>query len=265
MARVLVTGSSDGLGRISARQLLAQGHEVLLHARSPARAREALAAVPGARVALVGDLASLAETRALALQARAAGPLDAVIHNAGVGYRDGRVETADGLSRLFAVNVLAPYLLTALAPAPRLVYLTSGMHRGGDPDLSDLQWQRRPWDGSQAYSDSKLLDVVLAFAVARRWPGVRSNAVEPGWVPTRMGGPGAPDDLEAGGRTQVWLSVSDDPAASVTGRCFFHQRQRPSHPAASVLEIQDGLLLACEALTGVALPSEPDLRRPAGG
>jgi len=260
VSRVLVTGSSDGLGRISARQLLEEGHEVFLHARSPARAREALAAAPGARGVLVGDLASLADTRSLAEQARAAGPLDAVIHNAGLGYRDGRVETADGLSRLFAVNVLAPYLLTALAPAPRLVYLTSGMHRGGDPDLSDLQWLRRPWNGSQAYSDSKLLDVILAFAVARRWSAVRSNAVEPGWVPTRMGGPSAPDDLEAGGRTQAWLAVSDDPAAAVTGRCFFHQRQRPAHPAASDPSVQDGLLLACEALTGVALPRVPDLR-----
>ena len=264
MARVLVTGSSDGLGRVSARQLLALGHEVLLHARSPARAKEALAAVPGARAVLVGDLSSVAETRALAVQARAAGPLDAVIHNAGVGYRDGRVETVDGLSRLFAVNVLAPYLLTALAPAPRLVYLSSGMHRGGDPDLSDLQWQRRPWDGSQAYSDSKLLDVVLAFAVAHRWAGVRSNAVEPGWVPTRMGGPSAPDDLEAGGRTQAWLAVSGDPAAAVTGRCFFHQRQRPAHPAASDPAVQEALLLACEALTGVALPSQPGLPGAAG-
>jgi NAD(P)-dependent dehydrogenase (short-subunit alcohol dehydrogenase family) len=257
VARILVTGSADGLGRVSARQLVAQGHEVLLHARSAARAREAMAAVPGARAALVGDLASVAETRALAGQARAAGPLDAVIHNAGVGYRDGRVETADGLSRLFAVNVLAPYLLTALAPAPRLVYLSSGMHRGGDPGLSDLQWQRRPWDGAQAYSDSKLLDVVLAFAVARRWPGVRANAVEPGWVATRMGGPGAPDDLEAGGRTQAWLAASDEPGAAVTGRLLFHQRQRPAHPAASDPAVQDGLLLACQALTGVALPEAP--------
>ena len=234
----------------------------MLHARNKERAREAQEAVQGARAVLVGDLSSIAETRALADQAGRAGPFDAVIHNAGVGFRDGRVETADGLSRVFAVNVLAPYLLTALVPAPRLVYLTSGMQRGGDPDLSDLQWRRHTWNGSKAYSDSKLFDVVLAFAVARRWPKVRSNAVEPGWVPTRMGGPGAPDDLEEGAETQVWLSVGDDPGANVSGRCFFHRRQRSAHPAASDPAVQDGLLCACEKLSGVALPEEPPAQGP---
>jgi NAD(P)-dependent dehydrogenase (short-subunit alcohol dehydrogenase family) len=261
---VLVTGSSDGLGRLAARQLVDQGHEVVLHARSTERAREALAAVAGAWRVLVGDLSSIAETRALADQASAAGPFDAVIHNAGVGYRGGRVETADGLSRVFAVNVLAPYLLTALVPAPRLVYLTSGMQRGGDPGLSDLQWRRRPWDGAQAYSDSKLLDVVLAFAVARRWPQVQSNAVEPGWVATKMGGPSAPDYLQLGAETQCWLAVGEDPGTAVSGRCFFHRRQRSAHPAASDPAVQEGLLRACRELTGVALPEEPALPPAAG-
>ena len=117
------------------------------------------------------------------------GSVNAVIHNVGVGYREPRHETADGLEHVFAVNVLAPYVLTALIARPeRLVYLSSGMHYGGDPDTSDLQWQARRWNGSQAYSDSKLFDVVLAFAVSRLWPDVLSNAVEPGWVATRMGG-----------------------------------------------------------------------------
>lgn len=239
---------------VAARQLLELDHEVVLHARNPDRAREAHEALPGARGVLVGDLSIAAETRALADQAGAAGPFDAIIHNAGVGYRDGRVETADGLARVFAVNVLAPYLLTALVPAPRLVYLTSGMHRGGDPDFADLQWRRRPWNGSQAYSDSKLFDVVLAFAIARRWPKVQSNAVEPGWVPTRMGGPGAPDDLQQGAETQVWLAVGEAPGAAVSGRCFFHGHQRSAHAAASDPAVQEGLLSACREFCGVALP-----------
>ena len=128
------------------------------------------------------------------------------------------------------------------------------MHRGGDPDLSDLQWTLRPWNGSQAYADSKLFDVVLAFAVARHWPGVLSNALEPGWVPTKMGGPGAPDDMDLASVTQVWLATSDDTEANVTGRYFYHQRLRETHPAASNLEVQERLLVACAALTGVVLP-----------
>jgi len=257
MARVLVTGSADGLGRLAAERLVAAGHEVALHARDAARARDAREAVPGARDVLVGDLSSIAETRALAEQARAAGPFDAVIHNAGIGYRPPKRQTVDGLEQILAVNVLAPYLLTALVPARRLVYLSSGMHRGGNPDLGDLNWRRRPWSGPQAYSDSKLFDVVLAFAIARRWPSVLSNALEPGWVPTKMGGPGAPDDLLQGAETQVWLAVSDEPGARVSGRYFYHLHPREAHPAASDRGVQEGFLRACQELTGVALPPEP--------
>jgi NAD(P)-dependent dehydrogenase (short-subunit alcohol dehydrogenase family) len=198
MARVLITGSTDGLGLMAGRLLAAQGHAVTLHARNEQRAQDARAALPHAEGVLVGDLTAIAEIRSAAAQANEAGRFDAVIHNAGIGYREPRrVETVDGLSHLFAVNVPAPYLLTALIARPdRLVYLSSGMARGGDPDLSDPQWTGRRWNGAQAYSDSKLLDILLAFGVAARWPGVLSNSVEPGWVPTRMGGPGAPDDID---------------------------------------------------------------------
>jgi NAD(P)-dependent dehydrogenase (short-subunit alcohol dehydrogenase family) len=255
VSRVFITGSADGLGQLSARQLVGEGHEVVLHARNRARGDEALAAVPGAAGVLVGDLASLAQVRALAEQANDSGRFDAVIHNAGIGYREPhRIETKEGLSQVFAVNVLAPYLLTALMTRPdRLVYLTSGLHRGGDPDTSDLQWLDRRWSGSQAYSDSKLFDVVLAFAVARLWPQVLSNAVEPGWVATRMGGAGAPDDLELGADTQAWMAVSGDPAARVSGRCLYHRTKRAADPAASRPDVQDALLAACAALTETEL------------
>ncbi|HUA72480.1 MAG TPA: SDR family NAD(P)-dependent oxidoreductase [Solirubrobacteraceae bacterium] len=255
MGKVLITGSADGLGQMAARRLVEGGHDVVLHARNRRRADDALRATPGAREALVGDLSSIAQTRGVAEQANAAGPFDAVIHNAGVGFREPRIETGDGLEHVFAINVLAPYLLTALMQSPaRLVYLSSGMHRGGDPDLSDLQWARRRWNGAQAYSDSKLFDLVLAFAVARRRPGVLSNAVEPGWVATKMGGPGAPDDLAAGSDTQAWLATSDDPVVTVTGRYFYHRRPQSTHPAASRVEVQDGLVEACAELSGVAFP-----------
>src|ERR1700727_3839629 len=142
-----------------------------------------------------------------------------------------------------------------MAPPDRLVYLSSGMHRGGVADLADPQWTHRSWSGAQAYSDSKLFDVVLAFAVARRWPDVLSNALEPGWVATKMGGPGAPDDLSLAPRTQAWLAVSHDPAAMVTGSYFYHQRPRQIHPAAHDSGFQDWLLDYCASLTGVALPA----------
>jgi NAD(P)-dependent dehydrogenase (short-subunit alcohol dehydrogenase family) len=179
MTRVLITGSADGLGLMAGAILARQGHAVTLHARSGRRAEDARRALPSAETVITGDLAPIAGMRQVAAAASATGSYDAVIHNAGIGYREPRrVQTEDGLERVFAVNVLAPYLLTALIDPPgRLVYLSSGMHRGGHADLADPQWARRRWNGAQAYSDSKLLDVVLAFAVARHWPDVLSNAL----------------------------------------------------------------------------------------
>jgi NAD(P)-dependent dehydrogenase (short-subunit alcohol dehydrogenase family) len=166
-----------------------------------------------------------------------------------------RVETPDGLGQVFAVNVLAPYLLTCLIERPdRLVYLSSGMHRGGNPDLDDPQWARRRWNGAQAYSDSKLFDVVLAFAVARLWPDVLANAMTPGWVPTKMGGPGAPDDMALAPVTQAWLAVSTDPAATVSGGYFYHQQPAETNPAARDVKVQDELLSYCAGLAGEKLP-----------
>jgi NAD(P)-dependent dehydrogenase (short-subunit alcohol dehydrogenase family) len=262
-SRVLVTGSTEGLGMMAAQLLAAEGHTVTLHARNDARAADARAGLPAAAGVLVGDLSTLAGIRRVAAEASSAGRFDAVIHNAGVGYREPRIETADGLEHIFVVNVLAPYLLTALvAPPQRLVYLSSGMHRGGEADFDDPQWTKRRWNGSQAYADSKLFDVVLAFAVARRWPGVLSNALEPGWVPTRMGGPGAPDDLKLGAVTQAWLAVSDDAAARVSGAYFHHQKPRDVHPAARDVRLQERLLAYCASVTGVTLPENDSAGAP---
>jgi NAD(P)-dependent dehydrogenase (short-subunit alcohol dehydrogenase family) len=181
----------------------------------------------------------MAETRQVADEVNALGAFDAVIHNAGIGYREPlRIATADGLPHVFAVNTMAPYLLTALIRRPkRLVYLTSGLHRQGDPSLHDLH------------------DVLLAFAVARRWPGVFSNSVEPGWVATKMGGDGAPDDLGQGFRTQAWLAVSDDPAAQVSGENFYHLKLKTPLAATQDTGKQNKLLEACEQLSGVKLPA----------
>ncbi|MFF7925744.1 aldo/keto reductase [Streptomyces mirabilis] len=159
------------------------------------------------------------------------------------------METEDGLSDVFAVNVPAPYLLTALITPPRrLVYLSSGMHHSGDTTLRDPQWATRPWQGSQAYSESKFHVTALMLAVARKWPQVLSNAVDPGWAATKMGGSGATDDLRLAPVTQAWLAAGDD-AALVTDRCFHHQQPCPPHHATQSPEVQDRLLKYCAELT----------------
>jgi NAD(P)-dependent dehydrogenase (short-subunit alcohol dehydrogenase family) len=254
MARVFITGSADGLGFMAGRLLLETGHRVVLHARNPARADDTRRRLPTSEAVVVGDLSSIAQTRRLADEVNRLGRFDAVIHNAAVGYQEPRIQTEDGLPHVFAVNVLSFYILTALVERPkRLVYLSSGMHRGADASLQDVDWTRRRWQGANAYAESKLCDVLLAFAVTRLWSSVFSNAVDPGWVATRMGGPGAPDDLDEGYRTQAWLAVSDDPGALVSGKYFYHFRPHKADPAAHDTARQDKLLAICRRFSGVAL------------
>ena len=254
MSKIFITGSTDGLGFMAARLLVEQGHRVVLHARNDERSAEVQAALPEASAVVVGDLASIAATKRIAEQVNALGTFDAVIHNAGVGYREPRIETEDSLEHIFAINVLAPYILTALITRPeRLIYLSSGLHRGGDPDFNDLQWEHHHWNGSQAYSNSKLFDAVLSVAIARRWTNVFSNALEPGWVPTKMGGSGAPDDMAQAPITQVWLATSKEPAAQVSGKYFYHKKLREPHPAVNDVKVQDQLLVICESLSGVPI------------
>jgi NAD(P)-dependent dehydrogenase (short-subunit alcohol dehydrogenase family) len=254
MALIFITGSSDGLGLMAARTLVDSGHQVVLHARNERRAEQTKAAVPQPAGVVVGDVSSIDEMKDVARQVNALGTMDAVIHNVGVGNREPRrLATHDGLPHVFAVNTLAPYVLTAMITAPkRLVYVSSGMHQRGDASLVDLEWAARPWDGSQAYADSKLHDVLLAFAVARLRPEAFSNSVEPGWVATRMGGPTAPDDLNQGPVTQAWLAAGDDLAANVTAHYFYHRQIRQPHPQARNPEVQNALVAACAALTGVS-------------
>lgn len=241
MSQILVTGSADGLGLLAAKTLLSQGHEVVVHARNPSRAKSLRPLVDrGARL-VVGDFSDRDAVRDVAAELADATPLDAVIHNAGVW--SGRA--------VMPVNVVAPYLLTALLPSPRrLVYLSSGSHFSGRPSLDGVDWSGRT---SGSYGDSKLFVTALAAAVARLRPGVLSNSVDPGWVPTRMGGAGAPDDLELGHRTQEWLATSDDPAARTTGGYWYHQERQEPHAAAHDTAFQDRLLRALAEETGTPL------------
>lgn len=240
--RVFITGSADGLGHAAAKTLLADGHEVLVHVRSQARLPAVTALVDQGAVATVGDLSSPVQIRDLADQVNAIGRMDAVVHNAG---------SVSG-AQLLAVNVVAPYLLTALVQRPRrLIYLSSSMHRDGRASLAGMDWSGRTSTGS--YSDSKLFVTTLAVAVARLWPDVFSNAVDPGWVPTKMGGPKAPDDLRLGHLTQEWLATSDDPEALSSGGYWHHQRRQKPHPAVDDIRFQNLLLTELARATGTTL------------
>jgi NAD(P)-dependent dehydrogenase (short-subunit alcohol dehydrogenase family) len=255
MSRIFVTGSSEGLGLMAGQLLVEQGHQVVLHARNNNRADDARKTLPNVEAVVEGDVSTLAGACSVADQANRFGQFDAVIHNVGVGYREPqRVETEDGLPHVFAVNVMAPYVLTALIKRPRrLIYLSSGMHHGASSNFDDLLWTKRRWDGSTAYAESKLYDAMLAFAVARRWPDVLSNSLEPGWVPTKMGGVGAPGDMDQAHRTQAWLAASDDHAAQVTGEYFYHLRKRAPNPETRNEALQNRLLERCLALSSIPL------------
>jgi NAD(P)-dependent dehydrogenase (short-subunit alcohol dehydrogenase family) len=254
--RVFISGSSTGLGLMTAELLIKQGHQVVLHARNATRADDAKRSLPRAEDIVQGDLETIGGAKEVAARVNALGRFDAVIHNAAVGYREGRHLTSDGLPHVFAINTLATYILTALIERPhRLVYLSSGMHHHADANLDDILWTKRRWNGATAYAESKLHDAMLAFAVARRWPDVLSNSLEPGWVPTKMGGAGAPDDMGQAHLTQAWLAASDEPQAQVSGRYFYHLSLLAPNPQAKDAALQDRLLAICGKLSGVALPT----------
>jgi NAD(P)-dependent dehydrogenase (short-subunit alcohol dehydrogenase family) len=254
MARIFITGSTDGLGRAAAGALIRDGHDVVLHARTRERAAALSDLAPDVAGIVTADLASAAQTRELAGQVNQIGQMDAVIHNAGVYLEPSRAATADGHATTLAVNTLAPYLLTALIRRPgRLIYLSSGLHQAGAGSLRDIDWTERPWNPARAYAETKLHVTALALTLARVWPDVLSNAVDPGWVPTKMGGPAATGDLEMGYRTQTWLAVSTDAAATVTGGYWYHRQRQPPAPQARDPAYQDQLMDQLAALTGVTL------------
>lgn len=220
MKRILITGSTTGLGKLAGEILKEQGHEVVLHARN--NASRMSADFPY----VIGDFTKSEEVKAVAEQANSMGTFDAVIQNAGV-YTVGPEE-------LFAVNVVAPYLLcTHLKRTERMIFLSSGMHLGGTLTLNSHKC---------SYSDTKLFDLMLAKWFAKQWPDSYINAVDPGWVPTRMGGSGAPDDLREGAMTQVWLASSNDPEALVSGRYFHHRKEHRSNPIADNENAQEKLI-----------------------
>lgn len=238
MAKIFITGSTDGLGLFAAQQLVSSGHQVYAHARSSSRAEEVKEKLKGVTEILVGDLSNIEATKQLAVNLNAKGRFDAIIHNAGV--------LSAPSEAIFQINVLAPYILTAAVEKPqRLIYLSSGMHRGGKPLRSEADID------NTSYSDSKLHIIMLTKAVARLYPLVYANAVDPGWVPTKMGGSGASDDLQKGYETQVWLATSQDKEATVSGYYFYHQQQQTPKQEVNDQDLQEKLLEICAEKSGV--------------
>ncbi|KAF1968560.1 NAD(P)-binding protein [Bimuria novae-zelandiae CBS 107.79] len=258
MARIFITGSSDGLGSTVANRLISRGHRVVLHARNAQRASDATAACPKAETVVTGDLSSISETKKLAEDVNKLGAFDVVIHNAGL-YRGPYRETVDGIPALAAVNTLAPYILTCLIKHPkRLVFVSSDMHQSGDDSLEDILWQRRgekEYNDVKAYRASKVHNVIFAKAFGRRWPDVKSNSLDPGWLPTKMGGAHASGDVEAAVATYVMLAEGEEKDAQRSG---IYYNPGPIEGKAQAgcddEDKQERLLSICAEFTGVQVP-----------
>mgnify|MGYP000005774596 FL=1 len=237
MSKIFITGSSDGLGLLVAKALVAQDHEVFVHARNEDRANDLKAELPNASAVLIADLANIDEVKQLAKEVNSFGRFDAIIHNAGIFSGE-----------LFNVNVLAPYMLTAEIETPnRLIYLSSSMHKSGSMLKNEAEIP------NISYSDSKFLLTLLMNYVAKIYPETYVNAVDPGWVPTKMGGQSAPDDLQKGYETKLWLATSEEDAAKVTGKYFFHQQQQKPHSEITNTDFQQKLITICKNRSGVDL------------
>lgn len=247
---VLVTGATDGIGRETARALTRRGARVLVHGRDPGRLRataEELAQIGGRPVPepVAADLASLAAVRSLAAEIDARGHrLAVVVHNAGV-YMKRRDLSADGHEMTFAVNHLAPFLLTHLlldracgAELRRIVNVSSIAHSRGRVDLEDPQLLRQPFNSYASYATSKLANVLFTVELARRLAarGVAVNALHPGVASTKLLTEGfemeGSDSLADSSATSVLLAL-DSSVEGVSGRYFMHGMQSPAHPVAS--------------------------------
>jgi NAD(P)-dependent dehydrogenase (short-subunit alcohol dehydrogenase family) len=257
MARIFITGSSDGLGSLVAQRLVANGHAVVLHARNAQRAKDATNACPGAETVVTGDLSSISETKGVAEQVNKLGTFDCVIHNAGL-YRGPFRKTADGIPALAAVNTLAPYILTSLITQPkRIVFVSSGLHYSGSTNMDDVLWLQRgesQYNDIEAYSASKLHIILLAKAFARRWPEVKSNALDPGWMPTKMGGESATGNFDDSIASYVMLAEGEEAAAKKSG-CYFMPGKKEETPQKATDDVgaQDKLLKVCAEFSGVKL------------
>lgn len=237
MGKIFITGSTEGLGLLTAKRLIKEGNEVVLHARNQKRLEDVKKELPSVKNIVVGDLSVKSDVENIAKQVNALGTFDTVIYNAGVDSTDSKLT--------FTVNDIAPYLLTALINTPkRIIYISSGMHKGAALNMENLE-------KSTSYSSSKLQLLLLMKAVARLFPQTTVTAVDPGWVPTRMGGTMATDDLTKGYTTQVWLATLED--HSVSGKYFYHLNPDHYDQRVDDLKLQDQYLEHLAEITNITI------------
>lgn len=262
---VLVTGATDGIGRETARQLLALGYRVLVHGRNGQKAERvaqqlAKASPPGAAVPVWGDLSRMHEVVRLAQQVQSrCTALDVLINNAGV-LENRRRLTPDGFEMTMAVNHFAPFLLThclldlvKAAPAGRIVTVSSMVHASGDLDPGDLSFSRGhgSYSGYGAYCASKLANALFTVSLAKRLAGTKAtaNCLHPGVVDTKLlhagfSMKGCP--VEEGARTSVFLAASGT-VAGVSGKYFDNCRETQSSARARDETLAQALWQASEA------------------
>ncbi|HXU72348.1 MAG TPA: SDR family NAD(P)-dependent oxidoreductase [Polyangia bacterium] len=264
MKTILVTGSTDGIGREAARVLVGRGERLLVHGRTRDKAERAAKELGGEPVVepVAGDFGGLDEVRALAAEvARRAPRLDVLVNNAGI-YAGRRGVSADGFELTLAVNQLAPFLLTHLlidagvvGAGARIVFVSSNVHRSVRAlDFEDLD-RTREWDGYGAYADSKLMNVATAFELARRLEArkVAVNAMHPGVIGTKLlhrgfGGSGGAD-VARGAAGEVKLAI--DPALEgVSGRYYDMTEESKASALAEDRALQARVYEVCLERTG---------------
>jgi NAD(P)-dependent dehydrogenase (short-subunit alcohol dehydrogenase family) len=278
----IVTGASSGIGLATARALAASGARVVLAVRSTGKGEAAAAAIAGITEVRELDLASLESVRAFA--AGWDGPVDLLINNAGVGGQS-LARTADGFEMMLGTNHLGHFALTGLLlpnVTGRVVTVASQAERFARLDLDDLNWQRRPYQPSRAYNDSKLANLLFTAELQRRLTAagssVLANAAHPGLVATGIyqhNGPRRPADLiwavvnrlaaqspEQGALPTLYAAVADIPGNSFAGPSHLaHMRGAPQLIARSAAaqdpDLARRLWTASEHLTGVCFPFEP--------
>jgi NAD(P)-dependent dehydrogenase (short-subunit alcohol dehydrogenase family) len=273
----LITGATRGIGRITARELARRGMRVVLVGRDAARAQATAAAIAAetgnpAVEFLVADLSSQAQVRALADAYRQRHDrLHVLVNNAGAVFAR-RGITVDGLERTFALNHLAPFLLTNLllptlqASGPaRIVTVASAAHSGASLDFDDLQHERGRYRSFQVYGQSKLANILFTYELAHRLQGtnVTANALHPGFVASNFGkseggiwGPiftllrPAMINVERGAETSIYLASSPD-VEGVSGQYFV--KCKPAHSSRQSYDeaAQHRLWEVSEQLTGL--------------